>query len=162
MRTVTRVPGNSCLFSFAVVRRGPDWIQRPGAVLPSSCSLVTCGSVERRGRGLGSPFSVSQHSHLDNGGVGWPGCRSAQAGTFLPPLTYQLSLLSSGQGEPLPLPAALCHLRRVCRRRRPVVHAQRHQLPSTPDTLPLQRKASSSRAGARGPSWKPQGGGVEG
>ncbi|VCX31412.1 unnamed protein product, partial [Gulo gulo] len=49
---------------------------------------------------------------------------------------------ASGQGEPLPLPAALCHLRRVCRRRRPVVHAKRHQLPSAPDTLPLQRRQS--------------------
>lgn len=90
-------------------------------------------------------------------------CRAAQARTCSPPLTHQLSLLSSGQGEPLPLAAALCHLRRICRRRRPVVHAKRHQLPSAPDALPLQRKASSSRAWAPGPCLEPQGrgGGVK-
>lgn len=84
-------------------------------------------------------------------------CKSVKARTFSPSPTHQLSLLSSGQGEPLPLPAALRHLRRICRRRRPVVHAKRHQLPSTPDALPLQRKASSSRAWALGPARKPQG-----
>lgn len=79
--------------------------------------------------------------------------------TFSPSLTYQLSLLSSGQGEPLPLPAALRHLRRVCRGRRPVLHAKRHQLPSTPDALPLQRKASSSGAWALGPARNRRAGG---
>ena len=88
-------------------------------------------------------------------------CKAVKARISSPSPTHQLSLLSSSQGKPLPLPAALCHLRRICRRRRPVVHAKRHQLPPPPDTLPLQRKASSRRARAMGPTWKPRGGGVK-
>ena len=84
-------------------------------------------------------------------------CKAVKARISSPSPTHQLSLLSSSQGKPLPLPAALCHLRRICRRRRPVVHAKRHQLPPPPDTLPLQRKASSRRARAMGPTWKPRG-----
>ena len=74
--------------------------------------------------------------------MGGTTCKAVKAQISSPSPTHQLSLLSSGQGEPLPLPAALCHLRRICRRRRPVIHAKRHQLPPTPDTLPLQRRQS--------------------
>ena len=91
--------------------------------------------------------------------MGGTTCKAVKAQISSPSPTHQLSLLSSGQGEPLPLPAALCHLRRICRRRRPVIHAKRHQLPPTPDTLPLQRKASSRRARAVGPSGNLMGGG---
>lgn len=103
-----------------------------------------------------SLFYMSQCSHLYNG---WNNLQGSEATDILSLPTHQLSLLSSGQGEPVPLPAALCHLRRICRRRRPVVHAKRHQLPPTPDTLPLQRKASSRRARAVGPPGNLRGGG---
>ena len=91
--------------------------------------------------------------------MGGTTCKAVKPQISSPSPTHQLSLLSSGQGEPVPLPAALCHLRRICRRRRPVVHAKRHQLPPTPDTLPLQRKASSRRARAVGPPGNLRGGG---
>lgn len=99
------------------------------------------------------------------GALGGITCVSVKVRTSSPALTYQLSLLSSSQGEPLPLPAALRHLRRISCGRRPVIHAERHQLPPPPDALPLQRKASSSRARALGPGPRPEpagaGGGVK-
>lgn len=124
-----------------------------------SCQQQFSGDVwgcAVEGRRAGQVSYMSQCSHLYNGLYNLRGSEGTNI-LSLPHSPTVAALLSSGQGKPLPLPAALCHLRRICRRRRPVVHAKRHQLPPPPDTLPLQRKASSRRARALGPTWKPQG-----
>lgn len=55
-----------------------------------------------------------------------------------------LPLVSSSggrAGQPVPLAPFLHHLRRLGAGGGPVVHAQRHQLPAPPDSLPLQCKS---------------------
>lgn len=54
MRTVTGVPGNFCIiFSFTLLRRRPNCIQRLWEIVLAGCSLVAYGAVEQRGRELG-------------------------------------------------------------------------------------------------------------
>ena len=108
MRTVTEAPGDSCPFPFTLVRRGPNWIQGLEILLWLSGDPWGC---EVEGRRAGQVSSLHRSVPVCiMGALGGLTCKAVKARTFSPSPTHQLSLLSSGQGEPLPLPAALRHL----------------------------------------------------